>query len=208
MKSYIYVLKECNKSLLKIGKANDPHLRLTKLNAVHTFAPFESFVIEVEDSTKAFAAETALHKMFESERNIQHGDGGTEFFNDSIFEDVLLVAEIIAKNNKSKVDKNYFKRFFVGVDNPTYETSEDDKISLLLLHIGSRCKSLRLNKNITQEELATACSLAIGTIKAAERGKVKLENILKMMSVLGDNTFFDILNYVDPTVRERSRRIN
>jgi len=208
MKSYIYVLKETNHSLIKIGKADDPHLRLIKLSAAHSFKPFESFVIEVEDSTKAFACEIALHKMFESERNIQHGEGGTEFFNDSILEDVLVMAEIIAKNNNSKVDKNYFKRFFVGIDNPIYETVEDDKISLLLMHIGNRCKSLRLNKNITQENLAAACSLAVGTIKSAEKGKVKLENILKIMSVLGDNTLFDMLNHVDPATRERSRRFN
>jgi DNA-binding XRE family transcriptional regulator len=205
MKSYIYVLKECNKSLIKIGKANDPHQRLTKLSGSHSFSPHESFVVEVEDAAKAFTYETSLHKMFENERNIQHGEGGTEFFNDVILNDVLVVVEIIAKNNNTHIDKDYFKRFFVGVDNPIYKITESDKISLLLVDIGDKCKSLRLNKNITQEELADACDLAVGTIKAAEKGKVKLENLLKMMLVLGDDTLFNMLDYIEVPFRSRSR---
>lgn len=207
MKSYIYFFKESENSLVKIGKSDNPHSRLISLKNTHKFLPHESFVVEVESADAAFAYENSLHKMFGNERNIQSGNGGTEFFNDCILEDAKTMAHIIAKNNNTTVDTNYFKRFFVGVDNPIYEPNGGDRIETLLIQIGDRCKCLRLNKNITQEELAEACSLALGTIKAAERGKVKLENMLKIMLVLGETTFLDMLDDVEATSRCRASKI-
>lgn len=204
MKSYIYILKESNKPLIKIGKSNNPHARLINLNAIHSFSLYESYVIEVGSEEAAYRCETALHNLFNKNRKIQHGDGGTEFFDDCIIPDVENICELIAKDNNSKIDKDYFKRFFVGVDNVIYQTNNCDNITATLFNIGQRCKSLRLNKNIKQEDLAQICSLSVGTIKSAEQGKVKLENLLKILSVLGDNTLNEILNNILPSENQRA----
>ncbi len=51
--------------------------------------------------------------------------------------------------------------------------------------IGSRIKSLRLRKNMTQQELSKATALSLNTIKSLESGKGKLINLIAVLRELG-----------------------
>lgn len=57
--------------------------------------------------------------------------------------------------------------------------------------MGSRIKSLRLRKNMTQQELSKATALSLNTIKSLESGKGKLINLIAVMRELG---VLDVLN--------------
>ena len=50
--------------------------------------------------------------------------------------------------------------------------------------LGHRIKSLRLRKNITQKELATATTLSINAIKSLESGRGKLSTIIAVLREL------------------------
>ena len=205
MKSYVYILKEQNKNLLKIGKANDPISRIQTLSSSHSFDINNCYVIEMDGEDKAYSIEGALHRLFDHERNIQHGDGGTEFFNDCIMEDVDTIVGILSKNNDCTVDRDYFKRYFVGVANPMFSPTMKNDVELMMINLGNKCRSLRLNCNITQGQLAKITSLAVKTVQSAEQGKVKLENLITIMSALGDDSVFDAFNSIDVPIRSRAR---
>lgn len=51
--------------------------------------------------------------------------------------------------------------------------------------IGSRIKSLRLRRNMTQQELSKATALSLNTIKSLESGKGKLINLIAVLRELG-----------------------
>ncbi|RJP76743.1 MAG: XRE family transcriptional regulator [Desulfobacteraceae bacterium] len=51
--------------------------------------------------------------------------------------------------------------------------------------IGSRIKSLRLRKNMTQQQVAEAAGLSLNSIKALESGKGKLSSLIAVMRELG-----------------------
>lgn len=51
--------------------------------------------------------------------------------------------------------------------------------------LGARFKSLRLRKNITQQELATATMLSLNVIKALESGRGKLSTVIAVLRELG-----------------------
>lgn len=51
--------------------------------------------------------------------------------------------------------------------------------------IGSRIKSLRLRKNMTQQQTAEAAGLSLNSIKALESGKGKLSSLIAVMRELG-----------------------
>ena len=51
--------------------------------------------------------------------------------------------------------------------------------------LGERFKTLRLRKNITQQELADATLLSLNTIKALESGSGKLSTIIAVLRELG-----------------------
>ena len=206
MKSYVYILTEKNKNLVKIGKSNDPITRIKTLSNSYCFDINECFVIETEDERSAYAIETSLHNLFDYERNIQHGEGGTEFFNNCITEDIDTIVDILSKNNDCTVDRDYFKRYFVGVDVPMFvPNTKNEIIKRMAFDLGSRCRSLRLNCNITQDQLAEITSLSIGTIQSAEQGKVKLENLITIMSALGDDSLLEVFNSIAVPLRNRAR---
>ncbi|MFC4701035.1 helix-turn-helix domain-containing protein [Glaciecola siphonariae] len=50
--------------------------------------------------------------------------------------------------------------------------------------IGSRVKQYRLNRDLTQEDLATLASLSLNAIKKAEAGKSTLETYVSIMKAL------------------------
>lgn len=50
--------------------------------------------------------------------------------------------------------------------------------------IGNRIKSLRLRKNLTQQELSDAAALSLNSIKALESGKCKLQSLIAVLREL------------------------
>ena len=63
-----------------------------------------------------------------------------------------------------------------------YYSASDDAI---LEELGERIRSLRLRKNITQEDLAERTLMAVGTIKSLEVGKGKLSTLIAVLRELG-----------------------
>lgn len=50
--------------------------------------------------------------------------------------------------------------------------------------MGNRIKSLRLRKNMTQQQLSDATALSLNTIKALEAGKGKLSSLIAVLREL------------------------
>lgn len=63
--------------------------------------------------------------------------------------------------------------------------------------LGHRIRSLRLRKNVTQQQLAQATALSLNTIKALESGKGKLSSLVAVLRELG---MLDDLNSFIPEV--------
>lgn len=51
--------------------------------------------------------------------------------------------------------------------------------------LGNRIKALRLQKNVTQQELADATTLSLNVIKALESGRGKLLSLIAVLRELG-----------------------
>ena len=50
--------------------------------------------------------------------------------------------------------------------------------------LGQRFKALRLRKNMTQQQLATATTLSLNTIKSLEQGRGKLASVIAVLREL------------------------
>ena len=55
----------------------------------------------------------------------------------------------------------------------------------ILKELGNRLRQLRLQKNITQEDLAERALLSVGTIKSLEAGKGRLSSLIAVLRELG-----------------------
>lgn len=55
----------------------------------------------------------------------------------------------------------------------------------IMNELGSRIKSLRLRKNMTQQELSNRSALSLNTIKSLEVGKGKLSTVIGILRELG-----------------------
>ena len=51
--------------------------------------------------------------------------------------------------------------------------------------LGARIKSLRLRKNLTQQQLSDAVALSLNAIKSLEAGKAKLSTLVAVLRELG-----------------------
>lgn len=51
--------------------------------------------------------------------------------------------------------------------------------------IGQRIRSLRLRKNLTQQQIADAAALSLNAVKSVESGKAKLLTIIAVLRELG-----------------------
>lgn len=74
----------------------------------------------------------------------------------------------------------------------SYSASAHQLVQLL----GERLKQARLNKNITQEDLAQNLGVSRRTIINAEKGQVTLENLVKILQLLGLTSQLD--NFLPP----------
>ena len=59
--------------------------------------------------------------------------------------------------------------------------------------LGNRLRALRLQRNITQQELADAATLSLNTIKALEGGRGKLATLIAVLRELGTLEQLDTL---------------
>lgn len=64
--------------------------------------------------------------------------------------------------------------------------------------IGKRIRSLRLRKNLTQDQLSKAAALSLNSIKALESGKGKLQTIIAVLRELG--ALDQLENFIPETV--------
>ncbi len=55
----------------------------------------------------------------------------------------------------------------------------------IVAELGGRVKSLRLRRNLTQQQIADATALSLNAIKALESGKAKLTTLVAVLRVLG-----------------------
>ena len=64
----------------------------------------------------------------------------------------------------------------------------------VMISVAQRTKALRLEQNITQQELADKVGIAIGTVKRFEKsGEIQFNHLLRIALVLGRlDDFFDI----------------
>ena len=54
----------------------------------------------------------------------------------------------------------------------------------IAVELGTRLKALRLNKNITQQQLAKATALSLNSIKSLELGKGKISTLIAVLREL------------------------
>ncbi len=83
--------------------------------------------------------------------------------------------------------------------------------------VAERAKKLRLDKNITQTDLAQRAGIAVGTLKRFERtGEIQFNHLLRVMLVLGRLDEFDnlivqnpapasLFDLKEPKTRQRAR---
>ena len=88
----------------------------------------------------------------------------------------------------------------------------------VMLQTAQRAKALRLEQNITQQELADKVGIAVGTVKRLEKtGEVQFNHLLRIALVLGSLDDFKTLFAADDVpaslyefkaakVRQRARR--
>ena len=69
----------------------------------------------------------------------------------------------------------------------------------VMISVAQRAKALRLEQNITQQELADKVGIAIGTVKRFEKsGEIQFNHLLRIALVLGRlEDFFDIFAQAD-----------
>ena len=87
-----------------------------------------------------------------------------------------------------------------------------------MLSIASRAKTLRLEQNITQQELADRVGIAVGTVKRFEKsGEIQLNYLLRIALVLGrlddfktlfepENVPASLYDFKAAKVRQRARK--
>lgn len=79
----------------------------------------------------------------------------------------------------------------MNAKNIDYSSMSDDRLAQLL---GEFIKHHRINKNISQEELAIAAGLSRPTISLMERGKsMNLNSIIRVLRVLDLLYLFDVI---------------
>lgn len=64
--------------------------------------------------------------------------------------------------------------------------------------IGGRIKSLRLRKNLTQQQLSEATALSLNSIKSLESGKGKMHTLIAVLRELG--AFETLDNFIPETL--------
>ena len=69
----------------------------------------------------------------------------------------------------------------------------------VMISVAQRAKALRLEQNITQQELADKVGIAVGTVKRFEKsGEIQFNHLLRIAIILGRlEEFFDVFASAD-----------
>ena len=71
--------------------------------------------------------------------------------------------------------------------------SKDDSPIYIASVLGARLKSIRLNRDMTQEEVASKAWVSRRTVLNAEKGSVKLSDLIAILSALNMLNNFNVL---------------
>lgn len=192
--SFVYIVALRDKTAFKVGKTDDLNVRLVTLSGHHDFSVDLVKLFKCHDSKSAYKFETALKNICNKRMVIHLHDGGTEFFDFSIWDEVIDMAERIAKISG-----------FTDVS--PQENESDPLLSLddMIKNFISRAKCLRLNSNITIAELAKMARVGIRTVDRFENnGNVSLKNAISILHALKAGDSLKELNESWTSFRKRA----
>ncbi|MDA8390566.1 MAG: helix-turn-helix domain-containing protein [Gammaproteobacteria bacterium] len=78
----------------------------------------------------------------------------------------------------------------MSTTNLRYESLSDQAVAAIL---GARLRALRLRRDRTQEDVASRTAVSLGTLKALEAGRGKLETLIAVLRELGALETLDAL---------------
>jgi hypothetical protein len=195
--SCVYVAPLCSKTAFKVGKADDAINRLRELHRYYDFDFGNSTIIQCGLPEHAFQLESILHATCEGQRVLFDYPGGTEFFKFEIYEDALIVVNVIAKLKGYSIEKIPEP---IAINQP-----EPNEVSDTMVSLGLQLKNKRLHYNITQRQLANVCKVSLRLIQNMEKGSnVTLANFISVTKALDLDSMFTELDVPVP-LRERSR---
>ena len=174
--SYIYILPLKDKSSFKIGKSDSPMKRITRLLNFYDIDTNSITIIDCITTSQSYFFETLLHKVFDGHSIIHEYEGGTEFFNYSVYRDVIDLCNLICRI------KEY----------STIPFKMDSSVKLLSSsqvsanRFSTFVRNKRLELNLSQTDLAKAAAISKRTVERFEKtGQATFENVLQMFSALG-----------------------
>lgn len=174
--SYIYILPLKDKSAFKIGKSDSPMKCITRLLNFYDIDTNSVTIIDCRTTSQSYSFETLFHKVFEGSNVARDYEGGTEFFNYTVYRDAIDLCNLICRV------KGYSAipfRVDSSVKPLTSSQVSANRFSTLV-------KNKRLNLNLSQTDLAMAASVSKRTVERFEKtGKATFENVLQMFSALG-----------------------
>ena len=197
--SYVYLFPMKDLSCFKIGKSNEPEKRFRELVTYYELDLSTSKVFECQSERIALTVENILHKTFDAFRTILPHQGGTEFFNYHILDDVIKLIDIISKGYN-------INQFSLRADEMLNPPSMGES-TLLLIKIGNSIKRKRLSLGLTQDDIAELLEVSRRSIFNLEKGNnCTSELMVSTLLALGMEDLFDNL-YIDSTnLNSRAKR--
>lgn len=176
--SHIYIAPLQDKSLFKIGKAENPSKRLTSLSYFYDIELDKVVILKCQTTEASFKIETVLHEVFK-DKNIQlEHDGGTEFFSFSDFESAAELLYSFAKANPRAYSIVKF------VKDATIHPPA--KAEVIAKRFADKIRYRRRLAGVTQEKLATTAGISKRTLERLEsEGIANFSNIIRVVSALG-----------------------
>ena len=184
--SYVYIFLMKDKTSLKIGKSNNPSKRFKELIKYYNLDIKTSRILKCNDEITSFKIERTLHKIFENNRVLYDYDGGTEFFDYNIINDLDLVIDIL-------LDRHDIQKLPLQITLP--ERISFDNVDMIIKKLGNSIKRKRMSMMIKQKQLSSISGVKHSTLKRIERGHsgTSINNIIKIMNALNMDDIFDSL---------------
>jgi len=200
--SFVYIAPLADKVAFKIGKSSKPEERIFQLNRFYKFDFNNISIIDCKENIDAFRLENLLHSACDNKRIIYDYDGGTEFFDYTIYDKIMEIVKNVLGILQYPINK---MRPIVDIKNIKNRKSvEDDEIETLLVSITNKIRNKRLGYNMTQKQLAKVTGLGIRTIRYLEANrKINLTTFIKVLKALDLDYLFSELE-VDIPSRERA----
>lgn len=178
MSSYIYIAPLEDRTALKIGKTNNPVERINTLTKYYDFSLVDIQVIDCMTEKQAFQTESLLHHLFKDSNLFLEGDGGTEFFDYNIKDDLFYIIDILVRRDGFS---------FVHGFEYTKEDYLPRPVAITSSNISEAIEDKRLALGFKQTDLAKACGISVPTLKKITSGNlsVSFELVLKVLHQLG-----------------------